>query len=106
MVHFASRDGLDIAGLGRETAQVLVEGGRVKSIADLFTLREKDLVRLDRFADLSAKNLVFGIERAKRTDLGRFLYAIGIPAVGSRRREPSRTTLATSMRSFRPPRSG
>lgn len=82
MVHFASRDALDIAGLGQETAQRLVERGLVKSVADLFVLRERDVVRLERFADLSAKNLVSGIERAKHTDLARFLYAIGIPEVG------------------------
>jgi DNA ligase (NAD+) len=82
VIHFGSRDALDIAGLGQETAQRLVEGGLVKSVADLFTLRESDLVRLDRFAALSAKNLVSGIARAKRVDLARFLYAIGIPEVG------------------------
>jgi DNA ligase (NAD+) len=82
MVHFASRDALDIAGLGQETAQRLVESGLVKNVADLFVLRERDLVRLERFADLSAKNLVSGIEHAKHADLARFLYAIGIPEVG------------------------
>jgi DNA ligase (NAD+) len=82
VIHFGSRDALDIAGLGRETVQRLVEGGLVKSVADLFALRESDLIRLDRFAALSAKNLVSGIARAKRTDLARFLYAIGIPEVG------------------------
>lgn len=82
LVHFASRDALDIAGLGQETAQRLVESGLVKNVADLLVLRAKDLVRLERFADLSAKNLVAGIERAKRVDLARFLYAIGVPEVG------------------------
>jgi len=82
MVHLASRDALDIAGLGQETAQRLAESGLVKTVADLFTLREEDLVRLERFADISAKNLVAEIVRAKHIDLERFLYAIGIPEVG------------------------
>jgi DNA ligase (NAD+) len=82
LVHFASRDALDIAGIGQETAARLVESGLVKTVADLFVLREEDLVRLERFADRSAKNLVSGIERAKRADLARFLYGIGMPGVG------------------------
>lgn len=82
MVHLASRDALDIAGLGQETAQRLAQSGLVKTIADLFTLRETDLVGIERFADLSAKNLVAAIQHAKHVDLERFLYGVGIPEVG------------------------
>ncbi len=82
--HFGSRDALDIRGLGKETVDLLVGRGLVKSVADLFKLRESDLIGLERFAEVSARNLVNAIERAKHTELGRFLYALGIPGVGVR----------------------
>ncbi len=80
--HFGARDALDIEGLGQETAELLVESGLVGDVADVLGLREDELVRLDRFAALSARNLVTAIERAKHTELSRFLYALGIPGVG------------------------
>jgi DNA ligase (NAD+) len=82
--HFGSRDALDIRGLGGETVESLVAAGLVRSVADLFALREKDLLRLERFAATSAGNLASAIERSKKTTLGRFLYALGIPGVGVR----------------------
>ncbi|MBI4513441.1 MAG: NAD-dependent DNA ligase LigA [Gemmatimonadetes bacterium] len=81
--HFASRDALDIRGLGKETVEKLVSTGLVQSVADLFTLREEDLIELDGFAEVSARNLTDAIEKAKRTELWRFLYALGIPNVGA-----------------------
>jgi DNA ligase (NAD+) len=83
IAHFGSRDALDIRGLGKETVEQLVDAGLVKSVADLFRLREEDLLRLERFAEVSAGNLVRAIEKAKRTELWRFLYALGIPSVGT-----------------------
>lgn len=82
IVHFASRDALEITGLGRETAERLVESGTARSVADVLSLREADLLALDRFAPLSAHNLVTAIERAKTTDLARFVFGLGIPGVG------------------------
>jgi DNA ligase (NAD+) len=82
--HFASRDALDIRGLGRETVDLLVSSGLVRNVADLFTLRKQDLLELERFADLSADNLLKAIGGAKRTDLWRFLYGLGISGVGTR----------------------
>lgn len=81
--HFGSRDALDIRGLGKETVDQLVSSGLVKNVADLFTLKEDDLLELDRFAEVSARNLVQAIEKAKKTELWRFLYALGIPSVGA-----------------------
>ncbi len=80
--HFGSREALDIRGLGRETAEALVEAKLVKSVADLLTLRETDLMRLEGFAEVSARNLVEAIDRAKKTELWRFVYALGVPNVG------------------------
>jgi DNA ligase (NAD+) len=81
--HFGSRDALDIRGLGRETVDALVSSGLVKDVSDIFALQERDLLKLERFAQVSASNLVRAIERAKRPDFSRFLYALGIPDVGT-----------------------
>jgi DNA ligase (NAD+) len=82
--HFGSRDALDIRGLGAETVEALVAAGLVGSVADVLALREKDLLRLERFAEVSARNLATAIERARHTTVARFLYALGIPSVGAR----------------------
>ncbi len=81
--HFASRDALDIRGLGERTVVQLLDAGLVKSVADLFTLEADALVKLEGFAELSARNLVEAIERSKQVTLDRFLYALGIPEVGA-----------------------
>ncbi len=80
--HFGSRNALDIAGLGEETARLLIERGLVREMADLFNLRPEALVELPGFAAKSATNLVDGIQRCLTPDLSRFLYALGIPEVG------------------------
>jgi DNA ligase (NAD+) len=80
--HFGSRAALDIHGLGRETVEQLVSAGLVRSIADLFTLRERDLRRLGRFGTVSAHHLVRAIGKARDSDLYRFIHALGIPGVG------------------------
>jgi DNA ligase (NAD+) len=82
--HFASRDALDIDGLGTETVTRLIETRRVRTVADLFSLTEEDLAGVERFAETSARNLVHAIQAAKRTELWRFLHGIGIPGVGPR----------------------
>jgi DNA ligase (NAD+) len=82
IVHFGSRQALDIRGLGPETVTALVGSRLVRSVADLFSLRADDLSRLERFADVSARNLVTAVEKARRTTLWRFLHALGIPGVG------------------------
>jgi len=81
--HFGSRDALDIRGLGPETVDALVSGRLVRSVADLFTLSQRDVVEVDRFADVSATNLLKAIDNAKHPPLWRFLNALGIPNVGA-----------------------
>ena len=80
--HFASRRALDVEGLGRKLVDQLVERGMVSTVADVFGLEEGALAELDRMGEKSARNLVEGIERARRTTLDRFLYALGIRDVG------------------------
>ncbi|MGZ3429771.1 MAG: NAD-dependent DNA ligase LigA, partial [Polyangia bacterium] len=82
--HFGARDALDIRGLGAHAVGALVGSGRVRSVADVLALGEGDLVDLERFAAQSASNLARAIERAKHTELARFVYALGIPSVGVR----------------------
>ncbi len=80
--HFASRDAMDIEGLGEKTVEALVDAKLVTTVADLYQLSKYDLLNLPGFADLSAENLINAIEKSKKTTLGRFLFALGIPYVG------------------------
>lgn len=82
IVHFASKRGMDIEGLGDKMVNQLVERGLVKDVGDLYFLTKDDLLKLDRLADKSASNLVAAIERSKHTTLPRLLYALGIRHVG------------------------
>ncbi|MFB6069674.1 MAG: NAD-dependent DNA ligase LigA [Halanaeroarchaeum sp.] len=83
VAYFASDDGLDVEGLGEETAEELVEEGLIEDdVADLFDLRVTDLEELDGWGETRASNLVSELEAAKETDLATFLAAIGIPSVG------------------------
>jgi DNA ligase (NAD+) len=80
--HFASRLAMDIEGLGVETSTQLTETGLVKTPADLYRLSYDQLVGLDRFADLSARNLLAAIEASKTRPLRHVIYALGIRMVG------------------------
>ena len=80
--HFASRRALDVEGLGEKLVDQLVERGMVSTVADVFGLEEGALAELDRMGEKSARNLVEGVARARRTTLDRFLYALGIRDVG------------------------
>ena len=80
--HFGSRAGLDIEGLGEETANLLVDRGLVRELANLFDLTAEDLERLEGFAQKSAANLAEAIEAKRSVELHRFLYGLGIPEVG------------------------
>ncbi|HZX94468.1 MAG TPA: NAD-dependent DNA ligase LigA [Myxococcales bacterium] len=80
--HFASRLAMDIEGLGVETSTQLIETGLVKTPADLYALTYEQMVGLERFAELSAKNLLAAIESSKTRALRRVIYALGIRMVG------------------------
>jgi len=83
VVHFASRSAMDIRGLGEQTTQLLLESGRVRDVADLYALRPEDLLDLDGFAEVSARNLVEAIAASKAHPLRRLLFALGIRHVGA-----------------------
>ncbi|WP_088157538.1 NAD-dependent DNA ligase LigA [Achromobacter xylosoxidans] len=80
--HAASRKALDIEGLGEKLVDQLVDSGRVKTLADLYSLRPLELVGLDRMGQKSADNLVAAIDKAREPGLNRLLYALGIRHVG------------------------
>lgn len=81
--HFVSRGGLDIEGLGSETVALLVGEGLVRQPADLFDLTPADLLELEGFAETRSVKLAAAIQSAKRTELARFIYGLGIPEVGA-----------------------
>lgn len=80
--HFASREAMDIEGLGTETVDLLVNADLVRDFGDVFALKLAQLLSLTRFAEKSARNLLEGIERAKTKPLERLIYALGIRFVG------------------------
>lgn len=83
IVHFASRDALDVEGLGDETSKLFVARGLVKNLPDLFEIRPDQLLELEGFAEKSANKLVEALRKAATdTELPRFLYGLGIPEVG------------------------
>jgi DNA ligase (NAD+) len=83
IVHFASRDALDIEGLGDETSKLFVSKGLVRQLPDLFEIRAEQLVDLEGFAEKSAGKLVDALKKAaSAAELPRFLYGLGIPEVG------------------------
>lgn len=80
--HYASKAALDINTLGEKNVKALIEAGLVGDIADIYSLTKQQLMSLDRFADLSAQNLVDGIQAAKKPPLPRFIFGLGIRHVG------------------------
>ena len=82
ILHFSSREGLDIEGLGEEVCSMLVDKGLVSELADLFVLEVGELEILDRFGKKSADNLVKAIREKKSIEFRRFIYGLGIPEVG------------------------
>ena len=83
IIHFASRKALDIEGLGTEIVNQLVEAELIRNYADLYDLSYDRLVGLERFADLSARNLLQGIENSKAIPFERVLFGLGIRYVGA-----------------------
>lgn len=80
--HFASRAAFDIEGLGKETAELLVDEGLVNTYDEIFTLTEGDLLALEGFAEISARKLIENISKARTVTLSRLLYGLSIDHVG------------------------
>jgi DNA ligase (NAD+) len=84
VVHFASRDAMDIEGLGPAVAESLMRAELIHSVGDLYSLQEEQVAALDRMGQKSAKNLIAAIESSKKQDLSRLIYALGIRQVGQK----------------------
>ncbi|MCB6899956.1 NAD-dependent DNA ligase LigA [bacterium 210917-DFI.7.65] len=84
LVHFVSRDAMDIEGVGPAVLQQMIETEMVRSPADLYYLREEDVANLERMGKKSARNAIEAIEKSKENDLSRLLYALGIRQVGAK----------------------
>ncbi|HKG40352.1 MAG TPA: NAD-dependent DNA ligase LigA [Conexibacter sp.] len=81
--HFVSRGAMDVDGIGEKQVSMLMERGMVRTVADFYRLTEAQLVELDRFGEVSARNAVAAIEASKARPFGRVLFAIGIEGIGS-----------------------
>lgn len=81
--HFASKGALDIDGMGEKNVEALIDAGLVKDFADIYTITRDQLKELERFADLSADNLVNAIADKKTPPLPRFIFGLGIRHVGA-----------------------
>ena len=84
IVHFGSREAMNIAGFSEKTAEQLFEELEIKSISDLYRIKKEDLLKLNRFGEKKAQNLIDAIESSKECDLPSFIYALGIPNVGKK----------------------
>ncbi len=84
LLHFAARHAMGIDGLGEALVDQLVDRGLVKDAADLYALTQDQLAALERMGKKSAANLISEIERSKKVDLARVIFAVGIPFVGER----------------------
>ena len=81
-MHFASKGGFDIVGLGDKFVRQLIERNLVRSPADIYSLTKEQLLQLDLMADKKAQNLLDAIDHSRRTPLSRIIYALGIIGVG------------------------
>lgn len=82
IVHYACREAMNIAGFSERTAEQLFEKLNIKSISDLYKLKEEELIGLEKFGPKKAQNLLEAIENSKECELHAFIYALGIPNVG------------------------
>lgn len=84
IVHFGSREAMNIEGFSEKTAEQLFEDLNIKSIAELYSIKKEQLINLERFGEKKAQNLIDSIEKSKECTLDSFIYALGIPNVGKK----------------------
>ena len=82
ILHFASRNAMDIEGLGSRLVEAILENGLAESIPGLYHMDREKLIALERFGEKSADNLLGGLEKSKTRSFGRFLFSLGIRHVG------------------------
>nr|WP_296970791.1 NAD-dependent DNA ligase LigA [Tepidanaerobacter sp. EBM-38] len=84
IIHFASRDAMDIRGLGPAIVSLLLSANLIKDVSDIYFLKKEALIPLERMGEKSANNLIKAIENSKKQPLNRLVYALGIPLIGSK----------------------
>ncbi|MEG2295646.1 MAG: NAD-dependent DNA ligase LigA [Oscillospiraceae bacterium] len=84
IMHFVSRDAMDIDGCGEAIIKLLLENGMVSSVADLYELDTEELKKLDRMGEKSVNNLMVNLENSKSNHLGRLIFALGIKNIGQK----------------------
>lgn len=84
IVHFASRDCMDINGMGESVVESLVDAAFLKDVADIYSLKYNDIVMLDRFAPKSTLNLIEAINKSKSNSLDKLLFGLGIRHIGKK----------------------
>ena len=84
LIHFTSRDAMDIEGLGPAVLEQLIDGGLIKTIDDIYTLKAEEIEKLERIGEKSASNLISAIEKSKQNDLSKMIFAFGIRHIGAK----------------------
>ena len=96
MVHFASRNAMNIDGLSEKTLEVLLEKLSITSIEEIYDVKKEQLLQLEGFKEKKSQNLINAIEKSKNVDLANFIFALGIPEIG----EKTSFELAQKYKSF------
>jgi len=84
LIHFCSRDAMDIEGMGDAVLEKLVSGGLLTKASEIYTLKKEDFMTLEGFKDKSSQNLVDAIENSEKNDLSKLVFALGIRHVGQK----------------------
>jgi DNA ligase (NAD+) len=83
IIHFASKGALNIEGMGEKNVQALLDASLINDSADIYTVKKDDLLKLDRFAEVSAQKLVNAVKEKNQPSLHRFIFALGIRHIGA-----------------------
>lgn len=84
IIHFVSRDCMDISGMGEAIIEQLIDTGYIKDVADIYYLEYSDIISLERFAEKSAQNLINAVEKTKSNSLDRLIFGLGIRHIGKK----------------------
>lgn len=84
IIHFCSRDAMDIEGLGEAILEVFSDKGMIKDVADIYTLKKEDIAILEGLGEKSADNILSAIESSKENDLSKLIFALGINHIGEK----------------------
>ena len=84
LIHFCSRDAMDIEGLGPAIIETFVQNGMLSSAGDIYRLDEQKIANLDGFQETSAKNIIASVEKSKGNDLSKLIFALGIRHIGAK----------------------